>query len=80
MNRYKEFLAGLRNYILLFLAVPVFSGIYVKAQNRKVVQEVQAMVSEGKDFVGQKFGDYKVVVGKTGTLKMEDTRFKHAQH
>jgi hypothetical protein len=56
------------------LAFPFFCSVCLKSDRREIVNEVQKLQEAGSEFVGRKYGDLKVVVGSTGTLKLEDAK------
>lgn len=47
---------------------------------REIVEEVDEEIKDGVDFVGREFGNFKVAVGNTGTLKFENVGSHHGHH
>jgi hypothetical protein len=62
------------------LAAPFFLKSMYRGHLRDVIEEINEEIAEGLPIVGRQFGDLQVVVGKTGTLKLEDVGAHHAHH
>ncbi|CAD8174946.1 unnamed protein product [Paramecium octaurelia] len=79
-NDYRIFYRWVRNFFLVFLAFPYFFQSLFRGHLREIIDEINEEMAEGLPIVGRQFGNLQVVVGKTGTLKLQDVHGGHHHH
>jgi hypothetical protein len=75
-EHYRRFWRYTRNLFLLFVAIPFFAGAYTRTVQRSIKSEIDALIAANQPFEGKVYDGLKVVVGPTGTLKLQDPREK----